>query len=199
MALQRRAKRARDGRPAPWQDTGDRNGPAHQLLLATARCVAQVAAQQRNSSAWLQHVVLLPLNNDIGKDMIAAGQKYHRQKEAGAQSNELGPPWISVWKAMIKRLCDLTTLPPEESRFLKDHVDQMIDPDMAAEHVKVCIAKITHDEAAIILTIVVDPSLHPLVMTILGILRRLGGTVKHGPAPAMGPERQVRKLLKQVE
>ena len=129
--------------------------------------------------------------------MIAAGTAYNADKQRGVNSTDLGPPWVSVWKAMILALSKSSSLEAQEIRSLQTHITDMTEPIMVADQVRHCTAKITHDGKSIIVVIVVVPSLFPLLQQLLNIFRRMGGIVKHGAAPALGTERTLRQLLKE--
>ena len=175
--------------------TSGSNKPQDELLQVTARAVAQLLAQNRASTAWLQHVIILPIDNHIGKAMIVAGSEYNAERERGIPSSELGPPWVSVWKAMVLALSK-ANLESHELQTLQSHIDEMTEPSMVADQVRHCTAKAAHDGKSIILVTVVVPTLFPLMQMLLVVFRRMGGEVKHGAAPAMGTERTLRRLLK---
>ncbi|CAE8648488.1 unnamed protein product [Polarella glacialis] len=166
------------------------------LAVAAADLSAQLAGQQRTTSACLQQVALLNPNWALAQDLLKAGQDYHSQRESGVAGKDLGSPHIYVWQALLPQFKHFPDLSAEEQTQLSS-CEAMLTPQMALEHVHVCRASKTSDGSAVKLTIATDTSLQPLATIMFSILERRGANVVFGPAPPSGAERKVKRLLRQ--
>jgi hypothetical protein len=192
-------KRGRTSVPADRKPRPAKSASSdHDLLLNTAQLAVQNAGNIRSISSCLQNVILLPVEHAVAKATLQAGVDYHKERESGEAANDLGKPYLHVWKALILALIQLPCLTANEKTLLENHAKAVESPDQLLGQVFVCRASITHDKVSTKLLVSVANGLDTLMQSVCAALKRDGADIRFGSAPRSMLERQILAQLRSM-
>eukprot|EP00930_Biecheleria_cincta_P024575 TRINITY_DN17582_c0_g1_i1.p1 TRINITY_DN17582_c0_g1~~TRINITY_DN17582_c0_g1_i1.p1 ORF type:complete len:116 (+),score=18.57 TRINITY_DN17582_c0_g1_i1:160-507(+) len=104
-----------------------------------------------------------------------------------------------IWRAVTKYLVQTPGLLGESQKALVTaHRQEMSTPALASDYIRQCQARFTHDKSKILVTIVASHAVHPILRIIFETMIAQGAKIRHGSAPALGDERELRSLLREA-
>ena len=170
------------------------------MLIASARLAQRVARTQRQHTAALGQVVLLPLDHALVAPTQQQEDRWHQSQRGrlaagGTRMETPGGRCLYLWAAAATTLASHPAVDKEDREALMAYGKGIGRVEEMQEGVSNCGLTRKDDNEHFKLVVLVAAELQPGAGALLRVLRASVGQIQHGPPRSAEEERQVARRL----